>query len=57
MLIGYTRASTHDDNLDLQRVALRELIDIARDIQFGKGQEVKLRGLAGLNRVYAVEWK
>ena len=35
---------------------LKELTDSAGDIQFGEVQEVELKGLAGLNRVYAVEW-
>ncbi len=42
-----------------QRLAspLKELKDSAVDIQFGEGQEVELKGLVGLNRVYAVEWQ
>ena len=36
---------------------LKELTDSAGDISFGEAQEVKLKGLAGLNRVYPVEWK
>ena len=36
---------------------LKELTDSAGDIQFGEGQEVELKGLAGLNRVYSVEWE
>ena len=35
---------------------LKELTDSAGDIRFGEGQEVKLKGLAGLNRVYQVVW-
>ena len=35
---------------------LKELTDSAGDIQFGEVQEVELKGLAGLNRVYQVEW-
>ena len=35
---------------------LKELTDSAGDIQFGEEQEVELKGLAGLNRVYAVVW-
>ena len=35
---------------------LKELTDSAGDIRFGEMQEVELKGLAGLNRVYAVEW-
>jgi len=34
---------------------LKELMESAGDIQFGEGQEVE--GLAGLNRVYSVEWQ
>jgi len=36
---------------------LKELTDSSGDIQFGEGQEVELKGLTGLNRVYAVDWK
>ena len=36
---------------------LKELTDSAGDIQFDDGQEVELKGLAGLNRVYAVDWE
>jgi class 3 adenylate cyclase/tetratricopeptide (TPR) repeat protein len=36
---------------------LKELTDSAGDISFGDGQEVELKGLAGLNRVYQVDWK
>ena len=36
---------------------LKELTDSAGDIQFGEVQEVELKGLAGLNRVYGVEWR
>ena len=36
---------------------LKELTDSAGDIQFGEVQEVELKGLAGLNRVYGVEWE
>ena len=35
---------------------LKELTDSAGDIRFGDMQEVELKGLGGLNRVYAVEW-
>ena len=35
---------------------LKELGDIGGDIHFGEEQEVQLKGLAGLNRVYTVEW-
>ena len=35
---------------------LMELTDSAGDIEFGEVQEVELKGLAGLNRVYAVVW-
>ncbi len=35
---------------------LKELTESAGDIQFGEGREVALKGLAGLNRVYAVVW-
>ena len=36
---------------------LKELTDSAGDIRFGEVQEVELKGLAGLNRVYAVAWE
>ena len=36
---------------------LKELTDSAGDIQFGEVQEVELKGLAGLNRVYPVDWE
>ena len=36
---------------------LKELTDSAGDIQFGEVQEVELKGLAGLNRVYQLEWQ
>ena len=36
---------------------LKELTDSAGDIQFGEGQEVELKGLAGLKRVHSVEWE
>ena len=35
---------------------LKELTDSAGDIQFGEGQEMELKGLSGLNRVYLVDW-
>ena len=37
--------------------ALKELTESAGDIRFGEGQEVELRGLAGRNGVYSVEWQ
>ena len=36
---------------------LKELTDSAGDIRFGEVQEVELKGLAGLNRVYSVVWE
>ena len=36
---------------------LMEPTDSARDIGNGDGQEVELKGLAGLNRVYPVVWE
>jgi class 3 adenylate cyclase len=36
---------------------LKELTESAGDIRFGEEQEVQLKGLAGLNRVYSVDWK
>ena len=36
---------------------LKELTESAGDIQFGDEQEVELKGLAGLVRVYNVDWK
>jgi len=36
---------------------LKELTDSAGDIRFGEGQDVELKGLAGLNRVYVVDWE
>ena len=36
---------------------LKELTDSAGDIQFGEVQEMELKGLAGLNRVYSVVWE
>ncbi len=41
----------------INRALLKELTDSAGDIQFGEGQEVELKGLAGPNRVYAVDWR
>ena len=35
---------------------LKELMESAGGIRFGEAQEVELKGLAGLNRVYAVDW-
>ena len=35
----------------------KELTESAGDIQFGEGQEVELKGLAGVNRVYTVNWQ
>ncbi len=35
---------------------LKELTDSAGDIRFGEGQELELKGLSGLNRVYLVDW-
>jgi class 3 adenylate cyclase/tetratricopeptide (TPR) repeat protein len=34
---------------------LKELTESAGDIHFGEGQDVELKGLAGINRVYALE--
>ena len=36
---------------------LKELTKSAGDIRFGQVREVELKGLAGVNRVYAVEWE
>ncbi len=36
---------------------LQELTESTGDIQFGEGQEVELKGLAGVNRVYPVVWE
>ncbi len=36
---------------------LKELTQSAGDIQFGEGREVRLKGLAGVNRVYQVVWE
>ena len=36
---------------------LKELTESAGDISFGEGQEVELKGLAGRNRVYLVDWQ
>ena len=36
---------------------LKELTESGGDIRFGEVQEVKLKGLAGLNRAYAVDWE
>jgi len=36
---------------------LKELTESAGDIKFGQMQEVELKGLTGLNRVYSVDWK
>ena len=36
---------------------LQELTDSAGYIRFGDAQEVELTGLAGLNRVYSVDWQ
>ena len=33
---------------------LKELTDSAGDIRFGEEQEVALKGLAGMNRVYSI---
>ena len=57
MLIGYARISTHDQNLDIHKDVLKELTYSAGDIRFGEGQQVELKGLAGLKRVYSVDWK
>ena len=35
---------------------LKELTDSGGDIRFGEVQEVELKGLTGLNRVYSVDW-
>ncbi len=36
---------------------LKELTESSGDIRFGEGQEVELKGLIGLNRVYQVVWE
>jgi class 3 adenylate cyclase len=36
---------------------LKELTESAGDIRFGEEREVELKGLAGVNRVYAVAWE
>ena len=36
---------------------LKELTESAGDIRFGEVQEVELKGLTGLNRVYSVVWE
>ena len=36
---------------------LKKLTESAGDIQFGDGRGVELKGLAELNRVYAVDWE
>jgi len=36
---------------------LKELTESAGDIRFREVQEVELKGLAGVNRVYAVDWE
>ena len=35
---------------------LKELTESAGDVEFGKGREVELKGLAGSHRVYEVAW-
>ncbi len=36
---------------------LKELTESAGDMKFVEGREVELKGLAGVNRVYQVEWQ
>ena len=36
---------------------LKELTESAGDIRFGDGGDMELKGLAGLNRVYQVDWE
>ena len=36
---------------------LKELTESAGDIRFSEGQEVELKGPAGLIRVYQVDWE
>ena len=36
---------------------LKELTESGGDIRFGDVQDVELKGLAGLNRVYPVAWQ
>ena len=36
---------------------LKDLTESTGDIRFGEGQEVELKGLAGLYRTYRVEWE
>ena len=35
---------------------LKELTESGGDIQFGAGQEVELKGLAGMTQVFQVVW-
>ena len=41
----------------LVSVLRKELTESGGDIRFGEEREEKLTGLAGLNRVYPVEWR
>ena len=48
-------SSVADGGEILVSLLLKELTDSAGDIQFGEGQEMELKGLSGLNRVYLVD--
>ena len=39
------------------RALVKELTESSGDIRFDDGQEVELKGLAGLTRVHGVEWE
>ena len=56
VILAYRIAEQAEGGQILVSSLLKELTESAGDIRFGEEREVALKGLAGLNRLYLVDW-